>query len=55
MEESELDIVRRAYAKQVMAAAGVEDARVEAAFAAVRREDFLGPGPWPILRWMRGW
>jgi len=51
MEESELDIVRRAYAKQVMAAAGVEDARVEAAFAAVHREDFLGPGPWPILRW----
>jgi protein-L-isoaspartate(D-aspartate) O-methyltransferase len=43
MEESELDIVRRAYAKQVMAAAGVEDPRVEAAFAAVRREDFLGP------------
>ena len=51
MEESELDIVRRAYAKQVMAAAGVEDARVEAAFAAVRREDFLGPGPWQIGRW----
>jgi protein-L-isoaspartate(D-aspartate) O-methyltransferase len=47
----ELEIVRRAYAKQVMAAAGVEDPRVEAAFAAVRREDFLGPGPWPILRW----
>jgi len=55
MDEGKLDVVRRAYAKQVMAAAGVEDARVEAAFAAVRREDFLGPGPWPILRWMRGW
>jgi len=24
--------------------------RVEAAFAAVRREAFLGPGPWPLLR-----
>jgi protein-L-isoaspartate(D-aspartate) O-methyltransferase len=47
----ELEIVRRAYAKQVMAASGVDDPRVEAAFAAVRREDFLGPGPWPILRW----
>jgi protein-L-isoaspartate(D-aspartate) O-methyltransferase len=51
----DLDIVRRAYAKQVMAAAGVDNARVEAAFAAVRREDFLGPGPWPILRSMRGY
>ena len=51
MEASELEIVRRAYAMQVMAAAGVEDARVEAAFAAVKREDFLGPGPWPVLRW----
>jgi protein-L-isoaspartate(D-aspartate) O-methyltransferase len=50
MEEWELEIVRRAYAKQVMAAAEIADARVEAAFAAVRREDFLGPGPWPVLR-----
>jgi protein-L-isoaspartate(D-aspartate) O-methyltransferase len=38
-------IVRCAFAKQVMAAAETMDARVEAAFAAVRREDFLGPGP----------
>ena len=53
--ESELAIVRRAYAKQIMAAAGVEDRRVEAALAAVRREQFLGPGPWPILRWGRGY
>jgi len=53
--ESELAIVRRAYAKHVMAAAGVADRRVEAAFAAVRREHFLGPGPWPILRWGRGY
>ena len=52
MEESELAIVRRAFAKQIMAAEGVEDARVEAAFAEVRREDFLGPGPWPVMRWM---
>ncbi|MGH7090240.1 MAG: protein-L-isoaspartate O-methyltransferase family protein [Stellaceae bacterium] len=50
MEERELEIVRRAYARQVMAAADVKEARVEAAFAAVRREDFLGPGPWPVLR-----
>lgn len=50
MEPPELGIVRRAYAMQVMAAAGVEDVRIEAAFAAVKREDFLGSGPWPVLR-----
>ena len=48
----DLAILRRAYAKQVLAAANVSDARLEAAFATVKREDFLGPGPWPILRWM---
>ena len=53
--DSELLIVRRAYAKQIMAAAGVADRRIEAAFAAVPREAFLGPGPWPILRWGRGY
>jgi protein-L-isoaspartate(D-aspartate) O-methyltransferase len=53
MEAAELKIVRRAYAKQVLAAAGASDARVEAAFAAIKREDFLGPGPWPVLR-LRG-
>ena len=49
--QEELAIVRRAYAKHVLANADVDDARVEAAFAAVRREHFLGPGPWPMLRW----
>jgi protein-L-isoaspartate(D-aspartate) O-methyltransferase len=49
--EAELAIIRRTYAKHVLANAEVDDARVEAAFAAVRREDFLGPGPWPMLRW----
>jgi protein-L-isoaspartate(D-aspartate) O-methyltransferase len=51
MEQGELAIVRRAYAKHVLANAGVDDARVEAAFAAVRREHFLGPGPWLMPRW----
>jgi protein-L-isoaspartate(D-aspartate) O-methyltransferase len=32
-----------------MAPFNVAHPRVEAAFAAVRREAFLGPGPWPIL------
>jgi hypothetical protein len=43
-------VIRRAYAKLIMAAVCVEDVRVEGAFASVRREDFLGPGPWPVLR-----
>jgi protein-L-isoaspartate(D-aspartate) O-methyltransferase len=51
--DSERAIVRRAYAKQILAAAQVSDVRIEHAFATVRREDFLGPGPWPILRWLR--
>jgi len=53
--ESELAIVRRAYAKQIMAAAGVSDRRVEAAFAAVPREHFLGRGPWQVVRWGGGY
>lgn len=50
MTSDELKIVRRAYAKQIMAAVRVVDERVEEAFAEVPREDFLGPGPWPIFR-----
>jgi protein-L-isoaspartate(D-aspartate) O-methyltransferase len=53
--ETRLAIIRRAYAQQIMAAAGVADQRVEAAFATVLREHFLGPGRWPILRWGRGY
>src|SRR5947207_1539339 len=48
MEQEELAIVRRAYAKQIMVPYNAAHPRVEAAFAAVRREAFLGPGPWPI-------
>ncbi|HEV3500712.1 MAG TPA: methyltransferase domain-containing protein [Bradyrhizobium sp.] len=51
--QGELSIIRAAYAKQVLAAARVDNARLAAAFSATRREDFLGPGPWPILRWFR--
>jgi len=53
--ETRLEFIRAAYAKQITAAGGVTDRRVEAAFAAVPREAFLGPGPWPILRWDRGY
>ena len=52
---TELDIVRRAFAKHVLAEVQVDNPRLEAAFAAVRREDFLGPGPWVIPRWLNGW
>jgi protein-L-isoaspartate(D-aspartate) O-methyltransferase len=47
--DSELAIVRRAYAKRIAFAAGINDARVQAAFAAVPREAFLDPGPWSIV------
>jgi protein-L-isoaspartate(D-aspartate) O-methyltransferase len=50
MTPDELKILRRAFAKQITAAVRVADQRVEAAFAEVPREDFLGPGPWPIFR-----
>jgi len=46
--EAELAAGRRAYAKQILFTAGINDAALENAFATVRREDFLGPGPWPI-------
>jgi protein-L-isoaspartate(D-aspartate) O-methyltransferase len=49
--QAELRIIRAAYAKQIMAAANVGNPRVAAAFATVPREDFVGPGPWMMLRW----
>ena len=52
----ELGIIRAAYAKQVMAAARVVgDARLAEALGSVRREDFLGRGPWQIMRWFRNY
>jgi len=47
---AELEIIRRAYAQQCVAAIGRSDPRLESAFLSVRREDYLGTGPWPILR-----
>jgi protein-L-isoaspartate(D-aspartate) O-methyltransferase len=51
MTEAELAVVRRAYAMQVLSAVGVVNPRLEAAFATVPREAFLGVGPWQIFRW----
>jgi protein-L-isoaspartate(D-aspartate) O-methyltransferase len=48
--ETELRIVRRAYARQILALFNVVDPAVEAAYAAVPRERYLGPGPWQVLR-----
>ena len=39
---------RAFYAKLVSTRAGARDARIEAAFAAVPREAFVGPGPWSL-------
>jgi protein-L-isoaspartate(D-aspartate) O-methyltransferase len=49
--QTELKIIRGAYAKQVLGAIGVSNSLLEQAFASVPREDFLGAGPWQILRW----
>jgi protein-L-isoaspartate(D-aspartate) O-methyltransferase len=52
--QGELSIIRAAYAKQILAAAQIVDnAGLEAALMATRREDFLGAGPWSIVRWSR--
>ena len=53
--EQELSLVRRAYAKEIMATAGVSAPRVETAFAEVRREEFLDPGPWLVIGWQGNW
>ena len=47
--EAELKIARRDFAKRITSAVRVTDTRIEDAFADVRREDFLGPGPWPVF------
>ncbi len=51
LSESELALLRRVYAKQVTFAGGATSPALVDAFAAVRREKFVGPGPWPIFRW----
>ncbi len=41
----EIEIVRRAYAKQILAAVDARNQALEDTFAAVAREAFLGSGP----------
>jgi protein-L-isoaspartate(D-aspartate) O-methyltransferase len=44
-----VDDHRRFFARLVTASAGVSDEKLVAAFAAVPRERFLGPGPWRVF------
>jgi protein-L-isoaspartate(D-aspartate) O-methyltransferase len=48
MTDLDLDTLRRAYARHVYFTSGADDARLEAALAAIPREAFLGQGPWPL-------
>jgi protein-L-isoaspartate(D-aspartate) O-methyltransferase len=53
--ENGLALVRRAYAKQIVHAARAADPRLEEALAGLRREDFLPPGPWQLMRFPGGY
>src|SRR5262245_1937660 len=53
-DQEELAIVRRAYARQMLAHAGVPNDRLERIFAMIRREDFLGTAPWRIVQYPPG-
>ena len=53
--ENELEIVRRVFAKQIVHAARATDPRLEQALASLRREDFLPPGPWQLVRFPDGY
>jgi protein-L-isoaspartate(D-aspartate) O-methyltransferase len=48
MSTDHLAAIRRAYAKHLAFMSRWDDPRLEDAFAAVRREDFMGPGPWLV-------
>jgi protein-L-isoaspartate(D-aspartate) O-methyltransferase len=54
--QDELAVIRRAYAKQILALSGIaNDSRLEEALAMVTRERFLGAPPWQISRAGRGY
>ncbi|MER9160724.1 protein-L-isoaspartate O-methyltransferase [Mesorhizobium sp. M0715] len=44
-----IEDIRKFYARLLAANAGSPDPRLEAAFAEVPREAFLGPGPWTVV------
>jgi protein-L-isoaspartate(D-aspartate) O-methyltransferase len=45
-----LDRARREFAEKIRATAGLRSETLVRAFASVSREDFVGPGPWKVLR-----
>jgi protein-L-isoaspartate(D-aspartate) O-methyltransferase len=49
MRMDRLEAHRNFFANLITTAVGKPNSRVTAAFAAIPREDFLGPGPWRIL------
>lgn len=53
-QQADLDARRRAYARDVLDIAKIENPRLEAALASVPRESFLGDGPWRIGRFPDG-
>lgn len=54
-DAAELQVIRRAYARTITFLGQAVSPPLEEAFASVRREDYLGAGPWPILRWPGGY
>lgn len=55
MRASELEVVRRAYARQMVGLLGLACERLENAFAAVPRESFLGTEPWHVRHGASGY
>ncbi|MBJ6127656.1 protein-L-isoaspartate O-methyltransferase family protein [Microvirga splendida] len=54
--QTELAVIRRAYAKQILTLSGIaDDPRLEEAIAVVPRERFLGAPPWLMSRGLRGY
>jgi protein-L-isoaspartate(D-aspartate) O-methyltransferase len=50
-KEDELAVLRRAFARQVMFNGNADYPALEEAYASVKREAFLGDGPWPVFQW----
>jgi protein-L-isoaspartate(D-aspartate) O-methyltransferase len=48
--DERLERARREFAEKIRAIVGLRTERLAEALATVRREDFLGPGPWRVMR-----
>ncbi|MGH7291236.1 MAG: hypothetical protein ACREJT_08505, partial [Myxococcota bacterium] len=47
---SELELARAAFAEEIRTLADLRSGALVRAFATLPREDFVGPGPWQIIR-----